>query len=206
MTWLVHTVGFFASYKYGACKPLPPDDASVYPDGDYVVPYIPSLIRFDCPKGHYNEMASLYFNDGKIIQEAASFQQYLCRNIYGWLILYHIVHGWIYDVVLTIRCSEPSVVIPSALHQSRHQRPHVLQPGPYGLCPTLYHLPVTHFRPACTSGFLCTSAVSWCCFGSGTQTGPIRILSGSNRARPCKSISRIVEQLRHHRIFYLFKR
>lgn len=67
VTFLVVTVGWLASYYSGswACRPLPPKNASGYAgDGDYVAPYVKNLLRLYCPAGHYNEVASLYLNDG----------------------------------------------------------------------------------------------------------------------------------------------
>lgn len=66
VTWLVITVGFLTSTysEPWACRPKPPTDPSLYDDGAYVVQYFPGLVRLTCPKGYYNEVASLFLNDG----------------------------------------------------------------------------------------------------------------------------------------------
>jgi len=66
VTFLVITVGFLASYlsEGWACRPLPPRDPGLYEDAAYVMPYLDGLLRLTCPPAHYNEVASLYLNDG----------------------------------------------------------------------------------------------------------------------------------------------
>lgn len=66
VTFLVITIGFLASSlsESWACRPIPPRDRALYEDADYVVPYFDGLLRLTCPEGHYNEVASLYLNDG----------------------------------------------------------------------------------------------------------------------------------------------
>ena len=67
VTFFVITTGFLCAYlsESWACRPLPPRDPSLYDqDAAFVVPYFDGLLRLTCPAGHYNEVASLYLNDG----------------------------------------------------------------------------------------------------------------------------------------------
>jgi len=66
VTVIVSTVGFLASFlsESWACRPVPPAEPSFYEDAAYVVPYLDKLLPLTCAPGHYNEVASLYLNDG----------------------------------------------------------------------------------------------------------------------------------------------
>jgi len=66
VTFIMHSVTFVASLysQPWSCKPRLSKDPTVYDDGQYIVPYVSSLVTFLCPDGYYNEVASLYGNDG----------------------------------------------------------------------------------------------------------------------------------------------
>jgi chloride channel 7 len=75
-TLLISFVGFILSVCWQACTPVPEPNAST-PNQEEEL--LHRLVRFQCPDGYYNQMASLYFTSG----ETAMRQLFHFREVNG---------------------------------------------------------------------------------------------------------------------------